>query len=290
MLDIFRTFRDDPAYNKLIGDGYLFAEYKCPLQTETFQFMTEVSFFTFVVSGRKDWFANGKTYPVQEGDAVFIRKGVYTTRQYFDVDHCLITCFITDDFIRNFMRENNVQPGASDSTGDHDQIFRITVTDSVKTLFYSMYTYLKMNQEIPRALVELKFRELLYNIMLDPDHAGMMQYFHSLNHTGRRTFEEVMMKNFNADLELEDFARLSGRSLSTFKRDFKNYYRQTPGKWLNEKRLEYAKTLLMSSDLNVNEVCYESGFRNTSHFNKAFKQRYNLAPNQFRRTSATLPH
>jgi AraC-like DNA-binding protein len=81
---------------------------------------------------------------------------------------------------------------------------------------------------------------------------------------------------------MEDFARMTGRSLSAFKRDFKATYQQTPGKWLNDKRLEYASALLLTSEMNVNEVCFESGFKNSSHFNKAFKEKYHLPPNQFR--------
>jgi AraC-like DNA-binding protein len=281
LLDIYRTFRDDPRYNKLVGDDYLFAEYKCPLEQEVFQFKSESSFITFVISGRKDWLVGGQCFAVMEGDAVFIRKGIYTTRQYFEDDHCVLTFFITDDFIRTFLRENQLSTSAAVSAEDADPIFRIVVDDSLRTLLYSMYNYLRM-AHIPRALVELKFRELLFNIALNPGHGKLMQYLHSLNETGRWQFEDVLMKNFNSDLDLEEFARMSGRSLSTFKRDFKNFYQQTPGKWLNEKRLDYAKMLLMTSDKNIDEVCYESGFKNSSHFNKAFKDRYKLPPRKFR--------
>ena len=90
------------------------------------------------------------------------------------------------------------------------------------------------------------------------------------------------MKNFHSDLTLEEYANLSGRSLSTFKRDFKKHFDETPRKWINNRRLEYAKTLLENSPLNINEICYESGFKNTSHFNTAFKEKYKLPPLQYK--------
>lgn len=281
-LDIYRYFKDDPKINKLVGNDYLFAEYKCPIETDKYQFMTELSFITFVVTGKKDWYTTGKVYHAKEGGALFVRKGVYTTKQYFDEDHCVLTCFITDDFIRNFMRENPTLTIPGNGATTHDQIFAIDMNDTLSTLFISIFNYLKMGTEIPRSLVELKFKELLFNILLNQKNAGLAQFLTSLNYTNKRNFDEVMMKNFQFDLELEEFARLCGRSLSTFKRDFKNFYRQTPGKWLSDRRLEYAKTLLISSDMNVNEICYESGFKNSSHFNKAFKERYQLPPKQFR--------
>ena len=58
-----------------------------------------------------------------------------------------------------------------------------------------------------------------------------------------------------------------------------------PAKWLTEKRLELAKNLLLHSDMNVNEVSFESGFKNPAHFNKVFRDKYALPPRQFRSRS-----
>lgn len=92
----------------------------------------------------------------------------------------------------------------------------------------------------------------------------------------------VMSENFLYNLKVEEFAKLCGRSLSAFKRDFKTTFDTTPSKWIKTKRLEYSKKLLIESDLNINEICFESGFVNSSHFNKSFKECFNLPPHQFR--------
>lgn len=94
--------------------------------------------------------------------------------------------------------------------------------------------------------------------------------------------EKTMLDNFQYNLKLDDFAKLCGRSLSVFKRDFTSQFNTTPYKWIKMKRLEYAKKLLIESDLNVNQVCYESGFINNSHFIKSFKEKFKLPPNQFK--------
>lgn len=94
--------------------------------------------------------------------------------------------------------------------------------------------------------------------------------------------EDVMLNNFQYSLKIEEFAILCGRSLSSFKRDFKKQYRTTPSLWLKDKRLEYAKKLLLESNLNINEICFESGFINSSHFIRSFKTKYNLPPNKFK--------
>lgn len=98
----------------------------------------------------------------------------------------------------------------------------------------------------------------------------------------RIDIENIMLNNFQYNLKLEEFAKLCGRSLSVFKRDFNKHFNCTPFRWLKSKRLEYAKILLLESDLNVNQVCYECGFKNTSHFVQSFKEKFKIPPYQFK--------
>jgi AraC-like DNA-binding protein len=281
IVDVYEYFKQHPKYNKLVGDDYLFVEYKCPINVEEYQLWTDSHLITYVINGKKDWISSDKTYEIKGGDALFVRKGVYSTRQYFEVDYCVILFFINDDFIKNFINENNLT-STTESLQVHDQIFEIDVNDSLDTLIHSVFNYLKQG-EVPKSLVEIKFKELLFNIILNPRNHKIKHYFTSLNETGKANLEYTMLKNFQYDLKMEDFAKLCGRSLSTFKRDLKNYFNETPGNWLKNKRLDFAKSLLTNSNLSISEICYESGFKNTSHFNTIFKEKYELPPKKYRK-------
>lgn len=94
--------------------------------------------------------------------------------------------------------------------------------------------------------------------------------------------ENIMLNNFQYNLKIEEFAKLSGRSLSTFKRDFKEIFNTTPSRWLKDKRLKFSKILLQKGDLNINQICFESGFKNCSHFIQSFKVMYNQTPQQIK--------
>ena len=91
-----------------------------------------------------------------------------------------------------------------------------------------------------------------------------------------------MEANYTFNLTIEEFARISQRSVGTFKREFHEYYQTTPGKWLTQKKLEYAKQLLDLNQKNVSEIAYASGFENLSHFSRIFKEKYGLSPLQHR--------
>jgi len=287
IVDLYSYFCTTPDItDKLIGTNYLSATYKCPINVENFKFWNEMHLISYVISGRKDWYYGNEKYEMKSGDAVFIKKGVYTTKQYFDVDHCIVAFMLNDDFIKKFLREYNtlnLPPSASQS---QQSIHPIEVNESIQSLVYSVANYLKLGKEIPEALVEIKFKELLFNILFNPKNHSLAQYFSSIQISGHADLEYVMEKNFNHDLSLDEFARMCGRSLSGFKRDFQECFQQTPGKWLLEKRLNFAKSLLVTTNMNINEICYDSGFKNTSHFNKAFKERFQLPPLQFRQSVA----
>jgi len=282
IVDLFKYFKGHPKYNKVVGDDFLIVEYKCPINSEEFQLWTESNMITYVISGKKDWIAPDKTYEITGGDALFVRKGVYSSKQHFEVDYCVMLFFMTDDFIRDFINEQESTNMNKTGLIDFEQIFEIAVNDTFQSLILSVFNYLQQNNKVPKELIEIKFKELLFNIVLNPKNKKLTQYFKSLNQITKANYEQIMQKNFQYDLKIEDLAKLCNTSLSTFKREFKKQFGDTPANWLKHKRLEYATSLLVNTDLNVNEVCYESGFKNTSHFNKAFKLKFALTPNQFR--------
>ncbi|MDN5202404.1 AraC family transcriptional regulator [Fulvivirgaceae bacterium BMA10] len=286
IVDAYKMFTRHPRFNKVIGNDYVFLEFNCPLDVENFQFYTESNLITYVISGRKDWIAPDKKCELKAGDAIFVKKGIYSTKQYFEVDYCVLLFFLNDVFIRNFIQENPLPAKPETANHEFESIYKIHTDESFEALAQSIFHYLNKTHEIPQQLVELKFKELLYNIVLNPRNQSLLDLFNAIYLSTKSDIEATMMQNFRFDLPLEGFAKLCGRSLSSFKRDFKNQFGTTPSKWLITKRLEFAKTMLMGTELNVNEVCYESGFKNNSHFIKSFKSQFNITPSQFRATQS----
>jgi AraC-like DNA-binding protein len=98
-----------------------------------------------------------------------------------------------------------------------------------------------------------------------------------------------MTENYRYNLKLEQFARLSNRSLSSFKRDFQDIFHTTPGKWLLEKRLLHAMNLLCNMNKTISEAAFESGFETTSHFSRSFKEKFGVAPSSICKTKLQYP-
>ncbi len=280
IVDIYEYFKNNPRLNTRIGNNFILAEYQCPLNVDEFTLWTKSHMILYVINGKKDWHTPNKTFCLKGGDILFVKKGVYTTKQYFEEDYCAMLFFMNDDFIKDFINENNIQNNTDSKT--EDSVLPITADNSFNTLVESIFQYLTKGQAIPQNLVELKFKELIFNILLNKKNSHFKSMLCEISKSSKANIEHIMNTNFQYDLSLEGFAKLSGRSLSTFKRDFKRYFKTTPSKWLMDKRLQYSKMLLTSSEMNINEVCFESGFKNASHFIKSFKSQFNCTPNQFK--------
>ena len=95
-----------------------------------------------------------------------------------------------------------------------------------------------------------------------------------------------MQKNFRQDYSMTEFAKASGRSLSTFKRDFKKISDLSPERWLTDYRLRSAVELLRRGR-RVSDVCFDVGFKNVSHFSAIFKRKFGVTPGEVRKGLAT---
>lgn len=98
----------------------------------------------------------------------------------------------------------------------------------------------------------------------------------------KNNFIKIVNENIYSKITISELAKMCEMSLSTFKKAFAEYYKQPPHKWIIEQRLNKAKMLLISTNIDVNQTALECCFENTSHFIKLFKKRYRLTPLKFR--------
>ena len=76
-----------------------------------------------------------------------------------------------------------------------------------------------------------------------------------------------------------------GLSASKLKDLIKQVFGKTIYKYFQEYRMEKARNLLSTKDLNVSEVGYEIGYSNLSHFSDAFRKQFGILPKQYKMDS-----
>lgn len=91
-----------------------------------------------------------------------------------------------------------------------------------------------------------------------------------------------ILKNYNEDIELGTIAEIANYSKAAFCRFFKQRTRKTFTEFLNEVRISQACKLLRNTDLNISQICFESGYNNVSNFNRQFKRITNTTPKEYK--------
>lgn len=77
---------------------------------------------------------------------------------------------------------------------------------------------------------------------------------------------------------------LSGKSRAYLSRTVKKYYDKTISEYINEIRLNYLANTLITTDIPISQLCYESGFENISWAYTLFKKKYGMPPLVFKKT------
>jgi len=90
------------------------------------------------------------------------------------------------------------------------------------------------------------------------------------------TFEQSHRKIY-----IEEVAQIANLSTEAFCRYFKTRTGKTYTHFLNEVRVSNACKMLIGKEVNIQEVCYNSGFSNLSNFNRTFKKIAGKSPSKY---------
>ena len=183
------------------------------------------------------------------------------------------------NFTRNFLREmysrykNRVGLNLPKM---QQEVIKLPQTPELKSLFASMTPYFDPEVKPQEDFMNLKLQEgLLALLHIDQRFAATLFDF---NEPWKIDILDFMNHNYMCKLSVEELAHYTGRSLATFKRDFKKISDLTPEKWLIRKRLEVAYNMMQKGDMKIADIYTQVGFKNRSHFSSAFKKQYGIPP------------
>lgn len=128
----------------------------------------------------------------------------------------------------------------------------------------------------------LKLTELIYHIISHPESCLRTAVLSSTD-SEKEYFEKSAYDYVFSDISLEELAHLNNRSLTSFKKVFKNYFNDPPHRWVVRQRLMHSRLLLISTNKPVAQIGVECRFPNTSHFIKLFHKEFEMTPAAYRR-------
>lgn len=236
-------------------------------------------YLVYVYSGEMLLVENGKEISIRSGQCVFIRRDHrvnFTKRPVGNEPFKSISLVFKRNFLRKYYQQFQAENSITEVPPLKSSVSILPQTPDLESLFLSMKPYFETDQEPQANLIELKMQEGVLSL-LNISKAFFPTLF-DFTEPWKIDIFDFLNENYMYDLTMEEIASYTGRSLSTFKRDFKKISELPPQKWLIKKRLEKAHEIIKRDRSKVTDVCYEVGFKNRSHFTTAFKKYYGYSP------------
>lgn len=235
-------------------------------------------FLGFQLSGETHAFhANGNTV-VTENNIVLVRKNqLIRTIKYPSKDgkYQFLSITLDKDTLQQYALENKI---VVEKRYNGKQKLFFEPDDFLKNYFISLVPYINKKKEATPKLADLKIREAIELLLQsNPDFKYLLFDF---SEPYKIDLEEFMNQNYMFNVSVEAFAKLTGRSLSGFKRDFAKIFNATPKQWLREKRLDEAFYRIKQKKQKPADIYLDLGFENLSHFYFSFKQKFGLTTSE----------
>ncbi|PSL48289.1 AraC-like DNA-binding protein [Chitinophaga niastensis] len=232
--------------------------------------------FSYQVSGTMIMNDGNKEYIFKPGDFRFGRRNhlmKFNKLPPEGGEFKSVSVHFDQPFLRNFSMEAGYK---AEKHINGNAVIDLKPHPLYKNYFDSLSSYMQLNVEDDAGLVAVKLREaILLLLKVNPE---MKDILFDFSEPGKIDLEAFMNKNFHFNVNLNRFAYLTGRSLATFKRDFEKLFHLTPGRWLQQRRLQEAYYLIREKGKTASDIYLDLGFEDLSHFSLAFKKQFGAAP------------
>ncbi len=92
---------------------------------------------------------------------------------------------------------------------------------------------------------------------------------------------EIIKSEIESIGNIPGLARRVGLSPNTLQHGFKNLYKTSVNEFIRNYRINKAKELIETTDLNITEITYRVGINSRSYFSKIFKEKYGVTPKKY---------
>ncbi len=242
----------------------------------------EEHLLVFVLEGTMTLFYGNQRFVVHENEMILLKKAMFVRYEkegnpdHDNVFDSLMFC-LKDELLKEFLTMANVKiPRITEEVKNTVN----PMTDCLVAFARSLKPYFNNPSSVNEGLLRIKIMELLYNV--SECSKNIFRQILQLRQPVRNDIRQVVEQHYSTPVTLPELAYLSGRSLSSFKRDFQVIYNMPPAQWIREHRLDKAKDMIESTVMPVSDICYSLGFENPTHFSRIFKNRFGKSPSDYR--------
>ena len=237
-----------------------------------------MNMFSFLQVGKKQVHFAGNSIAVNKDQSLLLKKGNWLWTELLEKEeiyYCKLL-FFSEKILNEFLVKHTSNENTSNEESPY---FVIGNDDYISSYLSSLSTISDAPPLFVEKLLSTKFEELMF-YLLHKYGNKFENYLHSLINEETSPFKKIVESKIHSNLKLQEIAFLCNMSLSTFKRHFIKEYEVSPGKWLQDKRLNKAKEILAQGELKASNIYLDFGYNNLSNFSIAFKNKFGISPSE----------
>ena len=232
--------------------------------------------FSFLIEGTKEVVFDNSALSIDDSQFLVMKSGnCLMTEKLSEVsNYRSVLLFFSNEMLSKFIRKIELEK--IESKG-YQSVFAFEYDEFLKRFVDSLVDLSKLSKNLQNKILEVKLEEIM--LYLVEKHGTDFLYSLSVNADNTtQNFIQIIENSHLNKLTLKELAFLCNMSVSTFKREFEKHYSESPIKWFQNKRLEFAHFLLQQKQKNPSEVYFEVGYENLSSFTQAYKSKYGVTP------------
>lgn len=245
-----------------------------------------------ILKGRAEYSVNGSSYTVGEGCAIYVApEAVHMMRALSDntVGYNIV---LLPQFLSDILQAADCKKYTAPLSSRQPEAFVITperkegnaILETLKRMYYTESTHAAYELFLLEKLINI-WRNLISILPKDPgasESSGKL-----LREQRMRRMLNYIRQNYSQPVSISEIAASANISKSECFRCFAELSKMTPVEYVNQFRLLQAAQLLISTQDSIADICYATGFNNTSYFTKKFREQYKTTPKAYR--AANLP-
>jgi len=199
------------------------------------------------------------------------------TRGPTDYAHMYIKPSVVDHVVQEHFDRDPRSVELTDCVGSESPLLR--------ALFVAMLAEVETPGPVLRLKLDTLLQAVLVQLICERSTVGATTPTaqHRLGPSRLRRVLDFIEANLAEEIALDDLAAVAGSSRFHFSHAFRDATGCPPYRYLVNRRINGAKTLLLQSNLSLEQISARSGFKSSAQFGAMFKQIFGTTPSRFRR-------
>lgn len=234
--------------------------------------------FSFLIEGNKEVVFDNSALSIDNSKFLIMKSGhcLMTEKLSYIRNYRSVLLFFSNEILLKIILKHDIN---RNKVNEYKSVYSFEYDGFIQRFVNSLLDIYKLSKNIQKRMLEVKLEEIILYLTEIYGTDFLYSLSERTNDTSQK-FVQTVESNWMSKLTLNELAFLCNMSVSTFKREFEKHYAESPIKWFQNKRLEYAHRLLCQEQKSSSEIYFEVGYESLSSFIQAYKSKYGITPKQ----------